>query len=63
MPEAFNAGGAGANTFHKFTALKTAKDRFVGTPNNVMIDAYGPFNGSREPAVIVVPSLAVSMRV
>ena len=29
------------NSFRKYPTLKTAKDRFVVTPNNVTIDGYG----------------------
>ena len=33
--------GIGDGEFQKFATLKTAKDRFVVTPNNVTVDAYG----------------------
>jgi hypothetical protein len=52
------AGAVGLNTFRKYSELKTAKDRFVVTPNNVTIDAYGICDVSEEPAVIFVPELA-----
>jgi hypothetical protein len=51
------AGAVGFNTFRKYDALKTAKDRFVVTPNNVTIDAYGIGVLGAEPAVIYVPKL------
>jgi hypothetical protein len=57
-PESVKVGGVGYNEFRKFTELKTAKDRFVVTPNNVTIDAYALMDLSREPVVIVVPPLA-----
>jgi hypothetical protein len=57
LPNAVNAGSVGWNTFRKFTELKTAKDRFVVTPNNVTIDAYAAFDVGREPVVIFVPKL------
>jgi hypothetical protein len=56
--EALKVGGISLNTFRKFTALKTAKDRFVVTPNNVTIDAYGNYDVTREPVVVHVPTLA-----
>jgi len=46
------------NDFRKFDTLKTAKERFVVTPNNVTIDAYGAADVSREPQVIFVPKLS-----
>jgi hypothetical protein len=58
MPKALKAGGIYLNDFRKFTALKTAKDKFVVTPNNVTIDAYSHFDVTREPVVIFVPALA-----
>ncbi|MFL5607088.1 MAG: DUF1254 domain-containing protein, partial [Gemmatimonadaceae bacterium] len=57
LPDALRAGGVGWNAFRKFTALKTAADRFVRTPNNVTIDAYAAFDVGREPVVIFVPKL------
>jgi hypothetical protein len=45
------------NGFRKYPALKTAKDRFVVTPNNVTIDGYGICDLTDEPAVIYVPRL------
>jgi hypothetical protein len=51
-------GGADLNAFRKFTALKTAKDRFVVTPNNVTIDAYANFDVTAEPVVVFVPRLS-----
>jgi hypothetical protein len=52
------AGATGRNQFHKFTTLKTAQDRYVVTPNNVTIDAYGQADLGHEPAVLYVPTLA-----
>ena len=57
LPEGVKVGGVGWNSFHKFTALKTAKDRFVVTPNNVTIDAYGTFDLSEEPLAVFVPKV------
>ncbi len=37
--------------------LKTAADRYVVTPNNVSIDAYGLVDVSVEPVVISVHAL------
>lgn len=45
------------NSFRKYPGLKTAKDRFVVTPNNVTIDGYGVCDVKDEPAVIFVPKL------
>jgi hypothetical protein len=58
IPKSVEIGGVYINDFRKFTELKTAKDRFVVTPNNVTIDAYGTFDVRAEPVVIVVPPLA-----
>jgi hypothetical protein len=57
-PKAVAMGGAFLNDFKKYTELKTAKDRFVVTPNNVTIDAYAELDLTAEPVVIVVPPLA-----
>jgi len=51
------AGAVGLNYFRKFSTLKTAADRFVNTPNNVSIDAYGAGDLSVEPLVVSVPVL------
>ena len=51
------ARAAALNSFRKYPALKTAKDRFVVTPNNVTIDGYGICDLRDEPAVIFVPKL------
>ena len=51
------AGAVGLNYFRKYSALKTAADKFINTPNNVSIDAYGAADLSVEPVVISVPSL------
>jgi hypothetical protein len=50
------AGGADENYWHKFAKLKAAADRFVVTPNNVSIGAYGEANLAVEPVVISVPA-------
>lgn len=42
----------------KFTDLKTAKDRFIVTPNNVTIDSYCNFDVTNEPLVLFVPKLS-----
>jgi hypothetical protein len=57
LPDALKVGGTGWNSFRKYTALKTAKDRFVVTPNNVTIDAYSAFDVSEEPLAIFVPKI------
>jgi len=49
--------GVRINDFRKFTALKTAKDRFIVTPNNVTLDAYCAFDVTDEPVVVFVPKL------
>ena len=59
-PKAIEVGGTYINDFRKFTELKTAKDKFVVTPNNVTIDAYGTFDLTAEPVVVVVPALPES---
>ena len=45
------------NYWHKFDALKTAKDKYVNTPNNVSIDGYGNADVTAGPCVISVPVL------
>jgi len=50
-------GAVGINSLRKYSALKTAKDRFVVTPNNVTIDAYGHLYLAEEPVVVHVPAL------
>ncbi len=45
------------SSFRKYPTLKTAKDRFIVTPNNVTIDGYGICDLRDEPAVIFVPKL------
>jgi hypothetical protein len=54
---AVEAGAVNVNYFKKFSALKTAADRYVNTPNNVSIDAYGNVVLDKEPVVISVPAL------
>ncbi len=54
---AIKAGAANVNYLHRFSALKTAADRYVNTPNNVSIDAYGNADLGTEPVVISVASL------
>ena len=55
--EGVKAGAAYFNYLHKFSALKTAADRYVNTPNNVSIDAYGNADLGTEPVVISVAAL------
>jgi hypothetical protein len=57
VPSALKVGGSYVNEFRKFTDLKTAKDRFVVTPNNVTIDGYSCFDLTNEPLVVFVPKL------
>ncbi len=54
---ALKADATNISYWHKFSDLKTAADRFIVTPNNVSIDAYGIADLSKEPAVISVPIL------
>ncbi|WP_246648046.1 MULTISPECIES: DUF1254 domain-containing protein [Rhizobium] len=56
-PNVVKIGGSYINDFHKYTELKSAKDRFVVTPNNVTIDAYATTDLRAEPVVIFVPAL------
>lgn len=58
VPGSLKAGGTYLNDFHKFTDLKTAKDRFIVTPNNVTIDSYCNFDVTDEPLVLFVPRLS-----
>jgi hypothetical protein len=58
VPGAIKVGGSYVNEFRKFTDLKTAKDRFVVTPNNVTIDGYSNFDVTNEPLVVFVPKLS-----
>ncbi|MGM4903779.1 DUF1254 domain-containing protein [Tardiphaga sp. 866_E4_N2_1] len=57
-PKGLEVGGTYLNDFRKFTEQKTAKDKFVVTPNNVTIDAYGTVDLTAEPAVVFVPALS-----
>jgi hypothetical protein len=57
-PKAIEVGGAYLNDFRKYTELKTAKDKFVVTPNNVTIDAYATLDLTAEPVVVFVPSIS-----
>ena len=57
-PKSVEAGGSYINDFRKFTELKTAKDKFVVTPNNVTIDAYATLDLTSEPVVVFVPALS-----
>lgn len=57
-PEGVKVGGSYLNDLRKYTELKTAKDRFIVTPNNVTIDAYSAFDVTSEPLVVFVPKLA-----
>ena len=56
-PKSVEVGGSYINDFRKYPELKTAKDKFVVTPNNVTIDAYGTIDVTAEPVVIFVPAL------
>lgn len=56
-PKSVSIGASHINAFRKYTTLKTAKDRFVVTPNNVTIDAYGTYDVSKAPVVVHVPVL------
>jgi hypothetical protein len=53
-------GAVGLNYYRKFSNLKTAVDKFVNTPNNVSIDAYGAADLGGEPAVVNVPAIKES---
>lgn len=55
-----NAGAVRVNDLRYYSELKTAKDRFVVTPNNVTIDAYGQADLRTGPVVVAVPSSAAS---
>ena len=55
FPKALAVHGIGLNSLHKFDRLKTANDRFVVTPNNLTIDAYGILDVTRGPVVVYVP--------
>ena len=57
FPKALSVQGIGLNSLHNFPGLKTAEDRFVVTPNNLTIDAYGIVDVSRGPVVMYVPHL------
>ena len=59
-PKSIQVGGAYLNDFRKYDELKSAKDKFVVTPNNVTIDAYGSMDLTAEPIVIFVPPLTES---
>jgi len=59
-PKSVEVGGSYINDFRKYPELKTAKDKFVVTPNNVTIDAYGTFDVTAEPVVVFVPTLTES---
>jgi hypothetical protein len=48
------AGATHINSWRKCTDLKMAADRYVVTPHNVSIDAYGLVEVSVEPVVISV---------
>jgi hypothetical protein len=58
VPQTIKVGGSYVNDLRKFTELKTAKDKFVVTPNNVSIDAYSAVDTTSEPVVVVVPALS-----
>lgn len=56
-PKSVEVGGSYINDFRKYPELKTAKDKFVVTPNNVTIDGYGTFDVTAEPVVVFVPTI------
>ena len=56
-PKAIEVGGTYINDFRKFAELKISKDKFVVTPNNVTMDAYGTFDLTVKPVVVFVPAL------
>ena len=58
--KSLQAGASSINSFRKYSALKTAKDRTIPTPNNVTIDAYARVDVSMEPVVVHVPALTES---
>lgn len=58
LPVMLKAGGLRVNGLRYFDDLKTAKERFIVTPNNVTIDGYGMADLRCEPVVVSVPSLA-----
>lgn len=58
--DGIKAGAAFAGYLHKFASLKTASDRYVNTPNNVSIDAYGNAFLKDEPVVISVAAIKES---
>ncbi len=57
LAAALKVNAVGLNYFRKFSDLKTAADKFVNTPNNVSIDAYGAADLTSEPLVLSVPVL------
>jgi hypothetical protein len=57
-PKSVEVGGSYINDFRKYPELKTAKDKFVVTPNNVTIDAYATLDVTAEPVVVFVPAIA-----
>jgi len=57
MYDGVKARAAYIGYLHRFAALKTAADRYVNTPNNVSIDAYGNAYLADGPVVISVSAL------
>jgi hypothetical protein len=55
-------GGMGLNYYRKYSDLKTAADKFVNTPNNVSIDAYGVADLGAEPVVVNVPTMSIGFQ-
>jgi hypothetical protein len=51
------AGATHVNSWSRSADLKTVADRYVVTPNNASIGAYGLVDVSVEPVVISVPAL------
>ena len=56
--DGLKARAVARNTFRMYPTLKTAKDRFIVTPNNVTIDGYGIAEVTDEPAIVYVPKLS-----
>lgn len=50
-------GASGLNCFSLHTELKTAADRYIVTPNNVMLDGCAALDLRQGPVVVHVPAL------
>lgn len=55
MSAGFKVHATNVNYYRKYSELKTAKDKFVNTPNNVSIDGYCTADLRTEPLVVSVP--------